>query len=111
VQNSNESSFTWANSRNSRTKAIQDIITRNVSLEDGATLTEKEKFITEKLLIPVEWVQRAKATLARQQNDLYAEARCLIAAGDWNRAHAVVVDRIAPECVIQGRMAYGSNLT
>jgi nuclear pore complex protein Nup98-Nup96 len=50
--------------------------------------------------VPVTWVARARAVLARTQGKYKELTQQLIKACDWNEAHKVVVSEIAPSALL-----------
>ena len=47
----------------SRKKQVQDLLARNVTLDDDADELEKEKFVCDVLKVPYSWIHRAKVCL------------------------------------------------
>lgn len=43
-----------------RAKQVKDLLLRSVSLELNADMEAKEKFLTERLMIPEKWIFEAK---------------------------------------------------
>ncbi len=56
---------------------------------------EKEQFLTEKLLIPIQWIHQAKAIRACREGDKRSEALHLYKAGHWNHCHRLVIQHLA----------------
>lgn len=55
----------------------------------------RERFLTERLLIPETWIHEAKATRARRHGDKQQEALHLYRAGHWNQCHRLVIQHLA----------------
>ncbi|CAK0781544.1 hypothetical protein CVIRNUC_005400 [Coccomyxa viridis] len=56
----------------------------------------KQDFITRALGLPAAWLASALATLAAHRDDPEEEYEQRIAAGDWEAAHALFTERLAP---------------
>lgn len=68
------------------------------------TYEEQEQFLLERLQVPERWVNDCKAVLARSLGLVEEEAWYLIKAGDFRRAHTLLVDTIAPSAIINGEL-------
>ncbi|CAL4157099.1 unnamed protein product, partial [Meganyctiphanes norvegica] len=77
---------------------VKQLIARHISLEEGGK--EAEEFLTVHLRIPDKWLFEAKATVARSLHMMDDEAWYLLKSGNFNRAHKLIVDTIAPSAVI-----------
>lgn len=64
-------------------------------LEETEESMEKEQFLTEKLLIPIQWIHQAKAIRACREGDKHREALHLYKAGHWNHCHRLVIQHLA----------------
>merc|ERR1711872_758947 len=89
-----------------RREAIEAVLDRNIAHCDQ----EKERFLVNDLGIPLKWVARAKATLARAQGRPRDRAENLLVAERWVEAHEVIVKDIAPDCIIGQEYQYLSSL-
>ena len=79
-----------------RREAVEAVLERNVaSLDSG-----REEFLVSELGLPVQWVARARATLARAEGRQQDRAECLLQAERWQEAHQVIVKEIAPDAII-----------
>lgn len=65
------------------------------SLDETKESLEKEQFLTEKLLIPIQWIHQAKAIRACREGDKHREALHLYKAGHWNHCHRLVIQHLA----------------
>ncbi|XP_066985536.1 nuclear pore complex protein Nup98-Nup96 isoform X4 [Macrobrachium rosenbergii] len=87
-----------------RTKEVQALLQRHIvvgkDLEADLKYNMKENFIVEELHIPQKWIYEAKAIKARVLNMVDEEAWYLLKAGDYNRAHMLIVDTIAPNSIV-----------
>jgi nuclear pore complex protein Nup98-Nup96 len=89
-----------------RKEAIEAVLDRNIASCDE----EKERFLVDDLGIPVKWVARARATLARAQGRPRDRVDNLLVAERWVEAHEVLVKDIAPDCIIGQEYRYLSSL-
>jgi len=79
-----------------RREAVESLLERNVASLDA----EREDFLVQELGLPLQWIARARATLARAEGRHKDRAECLLLAERWQEAHEVIVKEIAPEAVI-----------
>lgn len=84
-------------------RAMLDLHCPLVETEDSA---EREHFLTEKLLVPVQWIHEAKATRAHREGDRHREALHLYKAGHWNQCHRLVIQHLASDCIINENHDY-----
>ncbi|XP_076836867.1 nuclear pore complex protein Nup98-Nup96 isoform X2 [Brachyhypopomus gauderio] len=89
-----------------REHAVKEILNQHCPLEETEESAEKESFLTEKLLIPMQWVHEAKATRARRDGDKHREALHLFRAGHWNQCHRLVIQNLASDCIINDNHDY-----
>lgn len=75
-----------------REHAVREILNQHCTLEESA---EKERFLMDKLHIPMRWIHEAKATRARRDGDRHREALHLYKAGHWNHCHRLVIQNLA----------------
>ena len=93
---------------------MESLLERNVASLDA----EREDFLVQELGLPLQWIARARATLARAEGRHKDRAECLLLAERcvkqipfdtrqffifcfrWQEAHEVIVKEIAPEAVI-----------
>lgn len=78
-----------------RERAVREILNQHCALEETDESAEKERFLTDKLLIPMQWIHEAKATRARRDGDQHREALHLFRAGHWNRCHRLIIQNLA----------------
>lgn len=90
------------NDRNQRELAIQNILYRYVTVSAEESLTEKERFVINKLGVPEKWIDYAKAVKAASLGDYNLQANYLIKAKQWSLAHEIIFNHIAPEAIING---------
>ena len=83
-----------------REKYVKLYLNKNVS--SAKEMTEKEKFVHEKLKVPAEWIYEAKALRAKYERLSENEIDLLIKARKWNQAHLILIDLIGPDYVIKG---------
>ena len=93
-----------------RAKAVQEHLCRHagqIGPDTGTTFT----VLTEKLQIPAAWLWEALALYMRSvKQDASAEVHCLLRAGEFTEAHRILVQRVAPEAVIERDYATLSSL-
>ncbi|XP_068236847.1 nuclear pore complex protein Nup98-Nup96-like isoform X2 [Palaemon carinicauda] len=87
-----------------RTKEIQALLQRHIVVgkdsESDLKYNMKENFIIEELHIPQKWIYEAKSIKARVLNMVDEEAWYLLKAGDYNRAHMLIIETIAPNSIV-----------
>nr|XP_053652021.1 nuclear pore complex protein Nup98-Nup96-like [Cherax quadricarinatus] len=92
------------NDEDRRSKEVKELLQRHVAVgeeeESDPKYAMREDFVITKLSIPKKWIHQAKATKARSLNMVDEEAWYLLKAGDYNRAHMLIVDTIAPNSII-----------
>ncbi|XP_042235081.1 nuclear pore complex protein Nup98-Nup96-like isoform X2 [Homarus americanus] len=92
------------NDEDRRSKEVQELLRCHVAVgeeeESDPKYASREEFVTTKLSIPNKWIHQAKATKARSLNMVDEEAWYLLKAGEYNRAHMLIVDTIAPNSII-----------
>jgi len=91
-----------------RKAAILDLLRRHISKSSDDS--EIERFCTDVLLIPREWLFEAKAIRAKRENDVHAEAFYLLESGHWNQSHKLIVRYIAPDVIINENYDYLKSL-
>ncbi|KAM6984594.1 nuclear pore complex protein Nup98-Nup96 [Aplochiton taeniatus] len=83
-----------------RERAVREMLQQHCPLVDTEESAEKERFLTERLLLPEHWIHQAKATRARRHGDTHRQALHLYRAGHWNQCHRVVITHLASDCII-----------
>lgn len=89
--------------RNQRELAIQSVLYRYVTVSAEESLTQRERFLIEKLGVPEKWIDYAKAVKAASLGDYNLQANYLIKAKQWALAHDIIFNHIAPEAIINGK--------
>ncbi|XP_051537723.1 nuclear pore complex protein Nup98-Nup96-like isoform X2 [Myxocyprinus asiaticus] len=89
-----------------RESAVREMLNLHCSLEGTEESMEKERFLTEKLLIPIQWIHQAKAIRACREGDKHREALHLYRAGHWNHCHQLVIQHLASDCIINDNHKY-----
>lgn len=64
----------------------------------------KEKFIEDKLLIPLTWIHEAKALHAKYNGLLKEQAFHLLKAKRWQTAHTIIINDLAADYMLEGIM-------
>lgn len=103
------------NDRSRREVAIQDLLYRYIQLasdndEQDEEYIQREQFIVGELGIPESWIFWAKAVRAGSRFDYHQQARFLLKAKQWSQAHEVIMEHIAPDCVINDDIPYLKTL-
>lgn len=78
-----------------RERAVREMLQLHCPLLETEESATKEQFLTERLLIPGQWLHQAKATRARRDTDRHGEALHLYRAGHWNLCHSLVIQHLA----------------
>ncbi|XP_060792389.1 nuclear pore complex protein Nup98-Nup96 isoform X3 [Neoarius graeffei] len=89
-----------------RERAVRETLNRHCALEETEESAEKEHFLTDKLLIPMQWIHEAKATRARRDGNKHREALHLYRAEHWNHCHRLVIQNLASDCIINDNHGY-----
>uniref|UniRef100_A0A1B0D922 Nuclear pore complex protein Nup98-Nup96 n=1 Tax=Phlebotomus papatasi TaxID=29031 RepID=A0A1B0D922_PHLPP len=102
--------------RERREISVQQILFRYIRLseeEEGFADEEyeaKERFVIENLHVPVTWICWAKAVRAGSMKRYQEQAEFLIRAKQWNLAHEIIMNHIAPDAVINDNIPYLKEL-
>lgn len=90
-----------------RESSIRDLLYRHLKMDDErkncVEYQEREDFITEELDIPLEWIYEAKAIRAGAFGRYREQARYYLKASEWSEAHSVIMEKIAPDSIINGK--------
>uniref|UniRef100_UPI0037E718FF nuclear pore complex protein Nup98-Nup96 isoform X2 n=1 Tax=Semicossyphus pulcher TaxID=241346 RepID=UPI0037E718FF len=89
-----------------RERAVREMLTLHCSLQDTDESVQRERFLTERLLIPEQWIHEAKATRARRDADRHQEALHLYRAGFWSQCHRLLIQHLASDCIINDNHDY-----
>ncbi|XP_036379424.1 nuclear pore complex protein Nup98-Nup96 [Megalops cyprinoides] len=89
-----------------RERAVREMLDLHCPLVETEDSAEREKFLTEKLQVPVQWIHEAKATRAHREGDKHKEALHLFKAGHWNQCHRLVIQHLASDCIINENHDY-----
>ncbi|XP_059611936.1 nuclear pore complex protein Nup98-Nup96 [Phlebotomus argentipes] len=94
--------------RERREMSVQQMLYRFIMLpgEGDAEYEANERFVVEQLHIPVTWICWAKAVRAGAMRKHQEQAEFLIKAKQWNLAHEVIMEHIAPDAVINDNIPY-----
>lgn len=96
--------------RTRREAAIKGILLRHIEIDFESEYIKLENFIVDKLGIPETWIYYAKAVRAGCQRRFDDQAKFLLHAKEWNLAHEVIVNHIAPDAILNGKEMF-KNLT
>ncbi|XP_058483731.1 nuclear pore complex protein Nup98-Nup96 isoform X1 [Solea solea] len=89
-----------------RERAVRDMLTLHCPLQETDESARRERFLTERLLVPEQWIHEAKATRARRDGDRHQEALHLYRAGFWNQCHRLLIQHLASDCIINDNQDY-----
>uniref|UniRef100_A0A8C7S4Q7 Nuclear pore complex protein Nup98-Nup96 n=1 Tax=Oncorhynchus mykiss TaxID=8022 RepID=A0A8C7S4Q7_ONCMY len=89
-----------------RERAVREMLQLHCPLLETEESAKKEHFLTERLLVPEQWLHQAKATRARRDTDSHGEALHLYRAGHWNLCHSLVIQHLASDCIINDNHEY-----
>ncbi|XP_053682559.1 nuclear pore complex protein Nup98-Nup96 [Sabethes cyaneus] len=98
------------NDQSRRELSIQDLLYRHIELSTEEDYLERELFVIGDLGIPEKWIFWAKAVRAGAQFDYHQQACFLLKAKQWSKAHEVIMEHIAPDCVINDDVPYLKSL-
>ncbi|XP_068587741.1 nuclear pore complex protein Nup98-Nup96 [Cebidichthys violaceus] len=89
-----------------RERAVRAMLTLHCHLQETDESVRRERFLTERLLIPEQWIHEAKATRARRDADRHQEALHLYRAGSWSQCHRLLIQHLASDCIINDNHDY-----
>ncbi|XP_062289256.1 nuclear pore complex protein Nup98-Nup96 isoform X2 [Scomber scombrus] len=89
-----------------RERAVRELLTLHCPLQETQESVRRQRFLTERLLIPERWIHEAKATRARRDGDRHQEALHLYRAGYWNQCHRLLIQHLASDCIINDNHDY-----
>lgn len=87
-----------------RELCVQNILYRYITIEQNDDYLEKEYFIVNRLGLPKKWIYWAKAVRAGAMGKHHIQADYLLRAKQWSLAHDVIMQYIAPNAVINGKI-------
>ncbi|WWC61363.1 uncharacterized protein I303_103944 [Kwoniella dejecticola CBS 10117] len=79
-----------------REKSLRTLLFRH-----PAPTSEEERFLTRDLKIPVEWIHESRAAALSSSGDAWGEYHALLKAKLWDKAHRILVSKLAPEAVLR----------
>lgn len=82
--------------------AVQETLSRNCA--SAEELTPVEVFVIERLRVPREWVFLGKAQRASYEEWHDLQALHLLSARLWNSAHDTIMENLAVDSIINGRV-------
>ncbi|XP_068600169.1 nuclear pore complex protein Nup98-Nup96 [Brachionichthys hirsutus] len=89
-----------------RERAVRELLALHCPLQETDESARRERFLTERLLVPQGWIHEAKATRARRHGDRHQEALHLYRAGYWNQCHRLLIQHLASDCVVNDNHDY-----
>uniref|UniRef100_A0AAQ5XVS5 Nuclear pore complex protein Nup98-Nup96 n=1 Tax=Amphiprion ocellaris TaxID=80972 RepID=A0AAQ5XVS5_AMPOC len=87
-------------------RAVREMLTLHCPLQETDESVRRERFLTERLLVPERWIHEAKATRARRDADRHQQALHLYRAGYWNQCHRLLIQHLASDCIINDNHDY-----
>ncbi|XP_011308001.1 nuclear pore complex protein Nup98-Nup96 [Fopius arisanus] len=93
-----------------RKKAVLDLLSRHVQIDEDPEYIERENFLKEQLEIPSIWINEAKAVKALAVKRFGEAAWYLLQAQQWNQAHRIIIQHLAADAVINENYAYLRSL-
>ncbi|WRT66918.1 uncharacterized protein IL334_003883 [Kwoniella shivajii] len=63
--------------------------------------SDEQDFLTQTLKIPIVWIHESRAASLSSSGDAWGEYHALLKAELWNRAHKVLIAKLAPEAVLR----------
>ena len=78
-----------------RERAVREMLSLYCPLQRTEDSDRRERFLTERLLLPEQWLHEAKAMRARRDGDRHQEALHLYQAGSWNHCHKLLIQHLA----------------
>ncbi|KAL3043126.1 hypothetical protein OYC64_020945 [Pagothenia borchgrevinki] len=83
-----------------RERAVKEMLALYCPLQETEASQQRERFLTERLLLPETWIHQAKATRARRDAAHQQEALHLYRAGAWSQCHRLLIQHLASDCII-----------
>ncbi|KAK1875220.1 Nuclear pore complex protein Nup98-Nup96 [Dissostichus eleginoides] len=83
-----------------RERAVKEMLALYCPLQETEDSQQRERFLTERLLLPETWIHQAKATRARRHAAHQQEALHLYRAGAWSQCHRLLIQHLASDCII-----------
>lgn len=81
---------------------MREMLALHCPLQETEDSVRRERFLTEQLLIPEQWIHEAKATRAHRDGDRHQQALHLYRARYWNQCHRLLIQHLAsgrPACL------------
>ncbi|KAM9846701.1 nuclear pore complex protein Nup98-Nup96 isoform 2-T2 [Aulostomus maculatus] len=89
-----------------RERAVREVLTLHCPLQETEESVQRERFLTEQLLIPEHWIHEAKAARAHCDGNRHQEALHLYQAGYWSQCHRLLMQHLASDCIINDNHDY-----
>ncbi|XP_030603052.1 nuclear pore complex protein Nup98-Nup96 isoform X2 [Archocentrus centrarchus] len=89
-----------------RERAVREMLALHCPLQETEESVRRERFLTEELLIPEQWIHEAKATRAHRDGDRHQQALHLYRARYWNQCHRLLIQHLASDCIINDNHDY-----
>lgn len=90
--------------KSKRELSVQEYLYRYIDLSRDDDYKRKESFIINQLGIPEKWIYWAKAVRAGASKQYREQADYLLKAKQWAHAHEVIMEHIAPDAIINGKL-------
>ena len=82
-----------------RESSVRLYLSKYVSSQ--SELNERERFLVEKLQVPLSWVYEYKALKAKYKHEHANQFELLLKAHKWNEAHVILVEILAPDLFLK----------
>lgn len=89
----------------SREHAVIQLVQRHITLAAEEEKKEEEMFLLDLLKIPSQWIHEAKAIRAGHCNEKEEEAWHWLKAGQWNKAHQLILNHLASKAIVNENFA------
>lgn len=95
------------NTVKARDHKIKEVLLRFIRLKCEADYSEvykeREAFVLNKLGVPHEWINLAKAIRAGTLQRYHDQVGYFLKAREWSKAHEIMMQQIAPDAIINGK--------
>lgn len=85
-----------------RVALLRGLLLRHAAVSEE--LTDDERFIADRLRVPVAWIHEAKAVRCKARGDKEMEALHWLKAGRFERSHALYAGDIVPTLIVNDRL-------
>ncbi|XP_014858981.1 PREDICTED: nuclear pore complex protein Nup98-Nup96 [Poecilia mexicana] len=89
-----------------RERAVRELLALHCPLLETEESARRERFLTDRLLVPESWIHEAKAVRAQRDGDRHRQALHLYRAGHWNQCHRLLIQHLASDCIVNDNHDY-----